>query len=228
MKRIYLLPAALLALAACSHHEDAEEVTEEVTETVAPAPVPLRISRSVGNLALQFNDKNDAHLAFAECNGVKPIQSLRDIWQLKRPIVEVGTCDDFVVDSLTHSYAYLVPGAAKLLHEIGQRFNDSLVTRGGGDYRMKVTSLLRTAESVGRLKRGNINSVANSAHLYGTTFDISYAKFVRDTTSTGPLRTDGDLKNLLAEILLNLRAEGRCLVKYERKQGCFHITSTMP
>ncbi len=52
---------------------------------------------------------------------------------------------------------------------------------------------------------------------------LSYVKFhCLDTTRT---IHDGDLKNLLAEVLLDMRTAGRCLVKFERKTGCFHITA---
>lgn len=185
----------------------------------------MKISPKVGNLARQFNDLNDAHLEVASAVGIPPIHSLRDVWHLKKPIERVTTCEDFIVDSLTHSFPYLVPGAAALLHDIGRGFRDSLQSRGGGDYRIIVTSVLRTSESVGRLRRRNINSTENSAHLYGTTFDISYIRF-QPSDSVGVMRREGDLKNLFAEVLMDLREQGRCLVKYERKQGCFHITST--
>ena len=72
------------------------------------------------------------------------------------------------------------------------------------------------------MKRVNRNATHASAHQYGTTFDISYLKFICD--SAGVNRTQEDLKNLLAEILHQLRKEGRCYVKHERKQSCFHIT----
>ena len=32
------------------------------------------------------------------------------------------------------------------------------------------------------------------------------------------------LKWVLAEVLRDMRESGRCYVKYEVKQGCFHIT----
>ncbi len=31
--------------------------------------------------------------------------------------------------------------------------------------------------------------------------------------------------NILGKVLSELRNEGRCYIKYERKQRCFHITS---
>lgn len=229
-KRYLIIAAAALMVAggvatavkSCSR----PETTGTAEELPHPdlTPVKLRFSPRVGNLARQFNDLQDAHLEVARRVGIKPIVTLRDIWTEPRAIERVKSCDDFVVDELTHSHPYLTVEAARLLHDLGRRFNDSLAVRGGGNYHIKLTSALRTQESVGRLSRRNVNAVKQSTHLFGTTFDISYAKFPCDSVTVP--RSDGDLKNLLAEILLDLRDEGRCLVKYERKQGCFHITST--
>ena len=87
--------------------------------------------------------------------------------------------------------------------------------------------MLRTPATVGKLRRVNRNATENSAHQYATTFDISYSKFICDNAAA-PHRTFEDLKNLLAEIVADMRAEGRCLVKHERHQACFHITATAP
>lgn len=141
--------------------------------------------------------------------------------------MEVRSDRYIYVDSLTHSFPFLVPHAASLLDEIGKRFADSLAARGGGTYRPKVTSMLRTPVTVGRLRRVNRNATVESAHQYATTFDISYSKFICDNPAD-TRRTFEDLKNLLAEIIFDLRSEGRCLVKHERKQACFHITATAP
>ena len=35
------------------------------------------------------------------------------------------------------------------------------------------------------------------------------------------------LKMVLSEVLRDLKKNGRCYVKYELKQGCFHITTRM-
>lgn len=206
--------------------------SSEVAGTPEPKPsapevriVSLRISERVGNLSRQFADLNPEHLVYAERLGIRPIASTRDIMRLKRPIVKVESNAYHHIDDLSHSYPYLVPQAAELLDTIGARFNRKLSERGGGNYKIKVTSLLRTRESVNRLRHGNINSTENSAHLYGTTFDISYVEF-REGMFNTKKHTDGELKNLLAEVLLELRDAEKCLVKFERKQGCFHITAT--
>ncbi|MDO4319389.1 MAG: DUF5715 family protein [Bacteroidales bacterium] len=188
--------------------------------------VRLRVAQ-IGPLRRAFNDSNYIHLETARALGIKPITGDADIWRLSRPVVKIESCPEYFVDELTHSYPYLVPEAAGLLSEIGRNFNDSLAARGGGHYRIKVTSVLRTPVTVKRLRRVNRNAVEESTHSFGTTFDISYSKFICDSDEA-PHRTFEDLKNLLGEILYDLRANGRCWVKYEARQSCFHITARQP
>lgn len=184
--------------------------------------VKLRLGWT-GPLRREFNDSNHVHLEAARSVGFDPIRSERDILHLRRPVTRIESCADFYLEPLTHSFPYLVPEASELLHEIGRRFNNALAERGGGSYRIKVTSLLRTPVTVKRLSRVNRNSTSESTHSYGTTFDISYSKFICDSDSDTH-RSFEDLKNLLGEVLHDLRSEGRCYVKYEVKQSCFHIT----
>lgn len=179
--------------------------------------------RHIGPLRKVFKDSNYLHLQAGEAIGTGVIGSIDDAWYLPHPLVEVKSCEEYYVDNLTHSYPYLVPQAAELLKEIGHRFNDSLEARGGGDYRIKVTSVLRTPMTVKRLRRINRNATNTSAHQYGTTFDISYSRFICDSINVN--RSFEDLKNLLGEILYDLREEGRCYVVFERKQSCFHVTA---
>lgn len=171
----------------------------------------------------EFNDSNYLHIAAARNLGIEPIYNDYDAWDIHRPVVWVKSCEDYYIDRLSHSLPYLVPEARSLLSDIGRTFRDSLQARGGGEYRIKVTSLLRTESSVKRLRRRNSNAVNQSAHLYGTTFDISYSNFACDTLVTVPRTTD-DLQLLLGEILRDFHDQERCYVKHERKQSCFHIT----
>lgn len=180
----------------------------------------------VTNLNDQFNDLNSAHVEYAVKFGIQPINTSKDILTINKAIVEVKSGKEYYISPLTHSYPFLVEPAAKLLHDIGTEFNQRLAeVYPKANYQINATSLLRTTESVSRLKEGNANSTENSAHLYGTTFDVSYVKF-REGENNSDQISDADLKILLAEVLLGLKQKGRCLVKYERKQGCFHITTT--
>lgn len=178
-------------------------------------------------LSRLFNDSNHVHLLEARAGGISPIEDSKMAWTEGRGLVEIKSNPYYYLDELSHSYPYLRPHAADLLAEICRRFQDTLAARGGGAYRPKVTSLLRTPLSVGRLRRVNRNATGESAHQYATTFDISYSKFICDDASA-PHRTFEDLKNLLAEIVADMRDEGRCYVKHERNQACFHITATAP
>lgn len=187
-----------------------------------PEPTQKIIIHSVGPLAKVFNDSNYIHWADAEKVGIAPLSDTRSHFFSGKKLVKVTSCEDFYVEPLTHSSPYMVPEAAAMLHEVGRRFRDSLRARGGGDYRIKVTSVLRTPAGVRKLRRANRNAIDSSVHQMGTTVDISYSRFM--AYSPSPARSAEDLKNLLGEVLFAMRAEGKCWVKYERKQPCYHIT----
>lgn len=191
-----------------------------------PDPNMRLETRKLGRFDELFNDSNYVHWAEAERIGIEPLTDTRSHLVTRRPLVKVVSCEDFYVEPLTYSRPYLIPEGAEMLHEIGRRFNDSLRSRGGGNYRIKVTSVLRTPESVRRLRRHNRNAVDSSVHQLGTTVDISYSRFVAD--SREKTHSAQELKNILAEVLLAMRSEGKCWVKYEIKQPCFHITVRSP
>lgn len=192
-------------------------------DSMPPGGHKMRINYLGGPLGRVFNDSNYLHINSARSIGIEPIHTLKDAWNGAPNLVPLRTCREYYIDNLTHSLPYLVPKAHRLLSDIGAAFNDSLAARGGGSYRIKVTSVLRTPKLVKSLRRRNRNAVDTSAHLFATTFDISYAKFICDSLTVP--RTQEDLKNLLAEVVEAQRAKGRSYVKYERKQACFHITA---
>lgn len=171
------------------------------------------------NYQRTFNDLNDRHLKAARQWGIRPIAKEADFEGQKRKLTEISSCRYYEVDELTHSIPYLVPEAEKLLETIGRNFRDSLDQKGLPDRKIIVTSVLRTAGTIKQLRRKNINASANSAHVYGTTFDVAYARY----KGAGKEETD-KLKSVLAEVLQDLRKQKKCYVRYEFKQGCFHIT----
>ncbi|MDE6811020.1 MAG: hypothetical protein K2J15_01585 [Muribaculaceae bacterium] len=176
----------------------------------------------IGRLGDIFNDSNHYQLEHARRLGIEPISDLRSYFHPRRPLVKVVSNEDFTVDKLSHSYPFLVPEAEQLLHDIGRNFREEVKKRGGGDYRMIVTSLLRTPVTVRKLRRVNRNATEQSTHQYATTFDIAYNKY--DPVGGVDNTNYGDLKMVLAEVIEDLHQQGRCMVKYERKSPCFHIT----
>ena len=182
---------------------------------------------SVPNFADCFPDTNAVQLVAAQQWGVTPVKDRIDAEARKKELVYIGASPYYHVDPLYQSIPYLVPRAALLLHDIGQAFFDSLYVKGIPLHRFIVTSVLRSQQDVVKLRRFNGNATENSCHLYGTTFDICYNRYETVESPKGPRRRrvrDDSLKYVLSEVLRDMRQQGRCYIKYERKQGCFHMT----
>ena len=175
-----------------------------------------------------FGDLNEAHLNVAQAIGITPIASRKEAEHMKEKLQHIETNDLYVVDSLTHSIPYLIKGAAQLLDTIGTNFLDSLTAKGLNPNKIIVTSVLRTEDDVKRLRRRNGNASANYAHFYVTTFDVIWKRFKKVEDEDGrPLQdvSSDTLKLVLSEVLRDLRKADKCYIKYELKQGCFHITT---
>lgn len=178
-----------------------------------------------GSYNRDFNDLNALHLQAAKEIGIDPVSSREEAEHLAGKMKEIKSNKYYEVEKLTHSIPYLVPEAAVLLEDIGRNFMDSLYNHNASIYKVKVTSVTRTADDVSKLRKRNVNSSANSAHLYGTTFDISWNRYEKvDEKDTLNLSSE-QLKMVLGMVLRDLQRADRCYVKHERKQGCFHITA---
>ena len=173
----------------------------------------------------QFNIPNATHLEAAQAVGIRPCANEEELRKQKARMRKIRTCHNYMVDELEHSLPYLTTNAAEELNRIGEGFADILERNGCPHYRFIITSVTRTDASVRNLQRsGNINATFNSAHRYGTTFDITYRRFDKNDRSADYM-TEDNLKLALGQVLLNEQRAGRIYVKYEYKQACFHITS---
>lgn len=226
--------ACCWCMASCgapSYSENGEVHTHDNSKKLKPIieagthDVIYRVkTRGIGmSLGKAFNDVNDLQLVAAQAIGIDPIHSLSDAYHLKHPLKKIATCDEFYLDTLTHSMPYLVPKAAQLLHDIGKAFSDTIMARNGHKCKIRVTSVLRTDNTIKSLRRRNRNATDASCHMYATTFDISWLRFYHPEPDY--IMYTEDLKNVLGEILFEMRKQGRCYVKFERKQSCFHITA---
>ncbi len=185
----------------------------------------LKPIRYIGSYNRDFRDLNDLHLETARKIGIQPVASREEARKASKKMDEIKTNEYYEVEELTHSIPFLVSEASGLLEDIGKNFQDSLYNLNAPLYKIKVTSVTRTVEDVKKLRKRNYNSSLNSAHQYGTTFDVSWARYVKvDEKDTMTIQADR-LKMVLAAVLRDLKKEGRCYVKHERKQGCFHITA---
>ena len=220
MKKIfftfYMMFCLLLAFTACKEKDMSMKMNN-----------PRNI-KGVISYKRSFGDLNDTHMAVAKKIGIKPLKDRAAAERLGDKVMEIKDGDLYQVDSLTHSIPFLIPKAYALLDSIGANFLDSLESKGLNPNQVIVTSVLRTQDDVKRLRRVNVNSSANSVHMFGTTFDISYKRFFKVEDPDGrpmqDVRAD-TLKLVLSEVLRDLKKKQMCYVKYELKQGCFHITA---
>ena len=170
-----------------------------------------------------FHDLQDKQKAAALANGLAPFASRAEIEEnygklrLTRKLVLIESNPKYIVRELTSSSPYVVPKVRDLLDDIAVRFQEKTQSKS----RFMVTSVLRTEEDVAKLRKTNVNASTNSCHCNATTIDISYVRFGMDRVRP---RDNYQLRLALAQTLHELRKEGRCYVKIERKQYCYHIT----
>lgn len=170
-----------------------------------------------------FNDMQDKQKAAALANGLAPFKSQTEIEERYRELrrkdklVKIETNSKYVVRPLTYSSPYVVPKVERLLEDIGEIFQAKTQSKT----KFMVTSVLRTEADIKKLSRVNGNASAASCHCNATTIDISYVRFENDEYRP---RDAYELRLALAQTLHELRKAGRCYVKIERKQYCYHIT----
>jgi hypothetical protein len=213
--------------------EDTVYEEEEKDSVVVPVPVVgggAHRVRGVWSYAQCFPDSQSVQIEAAEIFGIRPVQNRMEAEVLvkQRKLVNICHSPFYAIDDLTHSIPYLVPRAQHLLNTICLNFIDSCHVKGLPIHLPIVTSVLRTTDDVASLQKRNKNATSNSCHCYGTTVDIAYNKFMPMTgtyeSRAELLRWNEPMKMVLSEVLNDLRMEGKCYVKYERKQGCFHLT----
>lgn len=175
-----------------------------------------------------FSDLQEVQLLTAQKLGIRPARNRDEAERLKQSLVYVGGSPYYHIDeAMSSSLPYLVPKASDLLNRIGRNFFDSLYVKHLPLHKIIVSSVWRTESDVSSLSRFNPNATKQSCHLYATTIDISYVRFQPLPAPKGRRhRVVGDdiLKYVLSEVLRDLREEGACYVKHERKMPCFHIT----
>jgi len=177
----------------------------------------------------KLNDPNEIHLIHAQKNGLKkPFTTNEDFFSKidslkhKSVLIEVTENKFYQLKSLSHSEPYLIPEAVDMLNEIGYRFQKRLKEKKYNNYRFRITSLLRTIETQNSLSHFNHNATQHSAHLFGTTVDISYKNFYNTKTDT--IESSYEAVQTLTKVLVEMRQECKFLAVRERKQSCFHIT----
>lgn len=210
------------------HRPDPVKIVPEENPAPQKERKELIYYKKKPNYANLFKDLNEAHLSVAKCQGLSEVPENRAEVANNKELVQIRDNDLYNIYTLRYSCPYLTRGAASELNAIATAFRDSLRSKNLLEYKLVVTSVLRTKDDVKNLRRsGNANASANSAHCYGTTFDITYTRYERDNEDEQEaFMQPFELTKVLSEVLLDRKKAGKCLVKYERVEHCFHITAT--
>ena len=221
LKSIFLVSIVLLAVfVGCASRDVSSQ-----TDKLEPSEVKTRRDKFSGNYNREFNDLNNIHIVSAIKNGITPLATRADtVHQMDKLVRLPDELPLYRQYNVTHSIPYLVPSAAKLFIDIAQNFRDSLYSKKMPLHKLYLTSITRTDDDITSLTKRNINASDNSAHRYGTTFDISWKRFDKVDLHKPEDISPDRLKLVLAQVLFDLRNEERCYIKHERKQACFHIT----
>lgn len=176
------------------------------------------------NYAVELNDRLGHYIQESFQNGIgiypkRPKDLLPFIY--RGELEWVGETAFYVLDTMYYSYPYLTPKALNFLTELGERFHAKLENTGLECSRFTLTSLTRTTNSIRRLKKRNRNSVYNSAHLHGNTFDVSYKTFFSDKVLS--VSDVEFLAFVLAKSIWEMRKNNQCWATYETWQTCFHV-----
>ena len=171
--------------------------------------------------ALYCNDSSDYGTIFESCRKKIPDIPGRAIVEANKTFYECQYYLSFPAEKEYEKISLI----REFIKQVAEKY-EGMYVKGIPLHQIIVTSVLRTDEDVARLQRFNRNATENSCHRYGTTFDIGYNRYKTVSTEAEPRRQvrNDTLKWVLAEVLRDKRAAGRCYIKHEVKQGCFHIT----
>jgi hypothetical protein len=176
-------------------------------------------SRKLTDKIIEYSDQSRLN-GIKECKDEKEIQKRISDGKL----VRIRSNTSYITDRMSYSYPCLTKESKTLLDEIGRRFKEKTDEAGLSGARFIVTSMTRTTENMKGLRKDNQNASVNSPHLNGNTFDISYIRF----SCRKLFITSCDkkyLKEVLAQVIWELRSEEKCWATYEKAQNCYHVVS---
>jgi hypothetical protein len=162
-----------------------------------------------------FIDNVVTHEQAYQSEGITPQDEDNGLETLlaKGILVELKPSNFYTIRELNHSKPYLLPKAHTLIDTLANSYFQKCQESKLLYVPFTITSATRTTKSVKSLMKTNPNSIKNSAHLRGKTFDISYTAFNKNERQS----------KMFILSLNQLREAGRCFVKFERN-GTLHIT----
>jgi hypothetical protein len=167
------------------------------------------------NCAALFRDNVKTHNKAYLKEGIAPQKEFKDLDLLhkKNILCKISGTKYYQINKLNHSKPYLLSKASLFLEKLGTAYEEKCNNQQVSYVPFHLSSVTRSESSVQKLMGVNKNSIKESAHLKGKTFDISYVDFNQHKKQL----------ELFIEALKELQQQKKCFVKYETT-GCLHIT----
>jgi hypothetical protein len=174
----------------------------------------------------KLNDRIVDYSAAAKLRGIRICRNDKELRERlsEGKLVKIRSGNSYTVEKMTFSYPCVTRDSRLLIDEIASRLREKASQKGITGVKFFITSMTRRTDNVKSLRRFNGNASVNSPHLYGNAFDISYKRFVAHKW----VLTNCDMKFLkeaLAEVIWQLRAENKCWATHEKIQNCYHIVT---
>ena len=141
------------------------------------AEIPPLSETELGELRRSLNDD---HIEAAQAYGMEPVIRRSRLVRAARDsgLVRLEATPRYRFLDATHSVPVATHGVRRALDSMSVRFWADLEARQLPGFRFTISSMLRSVEDQAALRNVNVNASAKrSSHEYGTTFDVTYARF---------------------------------------------------
>jgi len=174
------------------------------------------------NCEINFNERNSIHILASKKSSLhSPIKKEIGIkkYLKNKSLIPLKDGEGYIIDKMPYSYPFLTAKTISFIEALGMEFKTACELSHLPCRPFIITSALRTKETVNKLQSINPNAIKGSTHLYGCTFDIAWSRFGYGNDP------DQEMLDLLIPCLKNMQNKGKCRIKFERNQACFHITA---
>ena len=184
----------------------------EEMETRLEAIPPL----SDAEIAQLRRSLNKEHIEAARTFGMEPVIRRNRLVRAARDsgLVRLESTPRYRFLDATYSVPVATHGVRRALDSLSVRFWADLEARQLPGFRFMISSMLRSVEDQAALRNVNVNASAErSSHEYGTTFDVTYARF---GYNGGP---EPELRHLPRGLAPIVRGQTRSYILSKREQA---------
>jgi hypothetical protein len=134
---------------------------------------------SCDNCASLFDDRVAVHEHAYQTEGIPPQAKDAGLEELlaNKTLIEISSNQYYTVRDLSFSMPYLLPKAQEFVDTLALSYQIKCQESNLTYYPFTISSGTRSVASVQKLMEQNRNSIRNSGHLRGKTFDVSFSAF---------------------------------------------------